>query len=106
MKYHKQEADGLELTWIDALYFGSVTATSIGYGDITAQSDGAKIFLCFYMLISTLWMADCLGNFIDLYVNDVVGEVYSVKLKLLFTFFAVCLCVFLFFNQVYFLFFL
>jgi hypothetical protein len=73
-KFHKPEVERLELTWIDALYFGTVTATSIGYGDITAQSDGGKIFLCFYMLISTILMADSLGDFIDLYVSDIVGE--------------------------------
>jgi len=44
------------------------------YGDITPQTDGGKIFMLFYMLLSTVLVAGILGEFIDLYVCDMVGE--------------------------------
>jgi len=44
------------------------------YGDITAQTDGGKVFMLFYMLVSTVLVAGILGEFIDLYVCDMVGE--------------------------------
>jgi hypothetical protein len=44
------------------------------YGDITPQTDGGKIFMLFYMLVSTVLVAGILGEFIDLYVCDIVGE--------------------------------
>ena len=127
---YADEADELELTWVDAIYFGVrpnavdtvhasegetalssgscgccpsvdlmlcsrfievnltrlsngsfaramprggavwqvVTSTSIGYGDITPVSEGGRIFLCFYMLFSTVLTAGILGEFIDVYV--------------------------------------
>lgn len=33
---------------LDALYFSFITLTTIGYGDLTPQSDSAKIFTMFY----------------------------------------------------------
>ncbi len=35
--------------WIDALYFSVVTLTTIGYGDITPQTDAGKLFTIFYI---------------------------------------------------------
>ena len=34
---------GGKITFLDALYYGSVTVTTTGYGDITAVSDGARL---------------------------------------------------------------
>jgi voltage-gated potassium channel Kch len=39
------------LRWIDGLYFSVVSLTTVGYGDFTPQSDAAKIFIMFYLLI-------------------------------------------------------
>jgi len=79
-KAYGPEADKNPMTWVDAFYFASVTATSIGYGDITPQSSGGKIFLVAYMLVSTVLVGGLLGEFIDLYVNDVVGEGINQKI--------------------------
>ena len=37
--------------FIDALYFSTFTLTTIGYGDITPQTDAGKIFTIFYILL-------------------------------------------------------
>ena len=44
------------------------------YGDITPQTAGGKGFMVVYMLASTVLVAGILGQFIDLYVCDIVGE--------------------------------
>jgi len=67
----KEESD---LTWIDAVYFATVTSTSVGFGDITPQTDWGRGFLIFYMLWSTVVVGGVLGDFIELYIADVVGE--------------------------------
>lgn len=40
-----------EWSWIDSLYFSVVTLSTVGYGDITPQSDEAKLFTIFYIII-------------------------------------------------------
>lgn len=62
------------LTWVDCFYWGAVVSTSIGYGDITPSTYAGKLFLTFYMLLSTVVVGQVLGDFISLYVNDVVTE--------------------------------
>jgi len=47
---------------------------SNSYGDITPATDGARLFLTLYMLASTVVTAGILGDFIDVYVNGVVGN--------------------------------
>ena len=38
------------LSWVDSFYFCTVTLTTVGYGDITPQSNEAKIFIMVYIL--------------------------------------------------------
>ncbi|MDT8412044.1 MAG: potassium channel family protein [Vicingaceae bacterium] len=37
--------------WLDSIYFCVITLTTIGYGDITPNSDAGKIFNMIYVLI-------------------------------------------------------
>lgn len=37
--------------WIDALYFSTITLTTIGYGDFSPQTDLGKGFTIIYILI-------------------------------------------------------
>lgn len=37
--------------WLDSLYFAVVTLTTVGYGDLTPQTDAGKIFTMFYILV-------------------------------------------------------
>ena len=61
-------------TWVDAVYFSTVTATSIGYGDVVPTTHAARVFLTVYMPVATVVVGSALGEVIDVYVNDVVGE--------------------------------
>ena len=36
---------------VDALYFSVVTLTTIGFGDITPETDAGKLFTIFYIII-------------------------------------------------------
>lgn len=38
-------------TWLDACYFSIITLTTIGYGDLSPQTDGGKLFTIFYILV-------------------------------------------------------
>lgn len=35
--------------WIDAFYFSAIAVTTVGFGDLTPTSDGAKVFTVFYV---------------------------------------------------------
>jgi voltage-gated potassium channel Kch len=45
--YHSVE----KLNWIDAFYLTSLTLTTVGYGDITPQTDIGKIFTSIYAFL-------------------------------------------------------
>ncbi len=45
--YHSIE----DLRWIDALYFSTITLTTIGYGDIAPVTDAGKLFTMFYAVL-------------------------------------------------------
>ena len=55
--YHHIE----DMRWIDALYFSTITLTTIGYGDITPQTDAGKLFTVFYVLVGV----SIIGAFIN-----------------------------------------
>ena len=37
-------------SWVDSFYFSAVTVTTVGYGDLTPSTDGAKLFTVFYII--------------------------------------------------------
>ncbi|MFV0493376.1 MAG: potassium channel family protein [Pseudorhodobacter sp.] len=47
MVYHWVEGWG----WIDAVYFSVITISTIGYGDLTPQTNIGKVFTIFYVII-------------------------------------------------------
>lgn len=38
-------------SWIDSVYFSVVTLTTVGYGDLTPQTDGGKLFTIVYIIL-------------------------------------------------------
>lgn len=45
--YHHVE----NLRWLDSFYFSMITLTTIGYGDISPQTDAGKLFTVFYVVV-------------------------------------------------------
>lgn len=45
------------LTLVDAFYFSVITLTTVGYGDITPQTDAGKIFVSIYVLVGITMLA-------------------------------------------------
>jgi len=48
--------------------------TTVGFGDITPQTSRGKCFIAIYIVVTCVWVALVLEKFIDLYVNDFIGE--------------------------------
>ncbi len=40
-----------KLSWVDALYFCTITLTTVGYGDISPQSTIGKLFTVLYVFV-------------------------------------------------------
>ncbi|HRF28624.1 MAG TPA: potassium channel family protein [Candidatus Saccharibacteria bacterium] len=57
-----------KLRLVDALYFSTITLTTVGYGDITPQTDIGKLFTCVYILSGIA----VLGTFANLLVRRAV----------------------------------
>lgn len=55
--YHRVEG----LSWLDSVYFCVITLTTVGYGDITPQTDAGKIFTIFYILFGVAIIASSLS---------------------------------------------
>jgi hypothetical protein len=53
-------------SWVDSLYFCVVAVTTVGFGDLSPTSDGAKIFTVFYILsgvaIISVWLNERLRH--------------------------------------------
>eukprot|EP01039_Chlorochromonas_danica_P008307 gene8307-9158_t len=49
-------------SFIAALYYAVETSTSVGYGDLEVQHELTHLFMCFYMLFSTLLFAFAFNN--------------------------------------------
>jgi len=61
--YHKVEG----WSYLDSTYFLVITATTIGYGDLTPQTDFGKIITIFYSFVGVavvFYLISLIGNFI------------------------------------------
>ncbi len=52
--------------WLDAFYFAVITLTTVGYGDLAPQSDAAKLFTIFYILVGL----GIIGSFVALIADS------------------------------------
>jgi len=48
-------------SWVDSLYFAVVTLTTVGYGDLTPQTDAGKLFTVLYILVGLGILASFIG---------------------------------------------
>lgn len=39
------------LSWLDAIYFCTISLATVGYGDITPTTPAGKIFIMFYVIV-------------------------------------------------------
>ena len=48
-------------SFVDGIYWATITAVTVGYGDVVAKSDGGMIFSCFFMLFGATIMANVIA---------------------------------------------
>lgn len=58
-----------KLSWVDSLYFSTITLTTIGYGDITPQTDAGKLFTVFYVIVGI--------SIVGAFVNAIIRRAYA-----------------------------
>jgi voltage-gated potassium channel Kch len=92
-RYILHNHDGVELynstesykmTFVNAMYFGLVTGTTVGYGDISPSTDSGKIFCIFFLIFAVITTANALSTLGDSLVtttgNDQVMNILDKKL--------------------------
>lgn len=47
-------------SWVDAFYFSAVAVTTVGFGDLSPSTDGAKLFTVLYILLGISIIATAL----------------------------------------------
>jgi voltage-gated potassium channel len=62
------------LRWLDSLYFTVITLTTVGYGDISPQTDGGKMFAIFYIIVGLGIMAALIGVVADIIITTAKEE--------------------------------
>lgn len=51
-----------KMTFVNAIYWGLVTGTTVGYGDISPTTDGTKIFSMFFLVFAVITTANALST--------------------------------------------
>ena len=54
-----------KMTFVNAMYFGLVTGTTVGYGDTSPSTDEGKIFCCFFLIFAVITTANALSTMGD-----------------------------------------
>jgi len=71
-----------ELSWIDSLYFTSMTVATVGFGDLAPTSQTSRLFTIIYALISIPAILFCLGliieGFLKRRIDNIEDEVVKV----------------------------
>ena len=63
-------------SYIDALYWSFVTASTVGYGDLSSSNDKTTIFAIFYIIISVSMLAAGLSN-----IMSIKEDIKKAKIK-------------------------
>ncbi len=76
--YHHVE----NLSWLNSVYFCVVTLTTVGYGDITPQTELGRLFTIFYILIGVGIIASSLSYLLKSSVaKRVTGHMHDEETK-------------------------
>lgn len=57
-------------SYVDALYFSTITLTTVGYGDLVPTKDSTKIFISIYAIFGIGTMLYVLGSVIGKHVEE------------------------------------
>ena len=57
---------GRPLGFGDALYHCMISATTVGFGDVTLYTEGARLFASFHILLSVSWLGASISQFEEL----------------------------------------
>ncbi|HUA13123.1 MAG TPA: potassium channel family protein [Candidatus Sulfotelmatobacter sp.] len=60
----------MHLSWLNAVYFCTVTLTTVGYGDIHPDNDSSKLFTIFYLFVGIA----IIGSFINVLIRHNVAR--------------------------------
>lgn len=77
--YAAAESDDFD--FIDALYMAVITATTVGYGDFSPQSDAGRIFACFWILGAVVCTGKAIGDVADVYAKLTKARMEERRLK-------------------------
>ena len=66
------------MTFVNAIYWGVVSGTTVGYGDISPSNDGTKIFCMFFLVFAVITTANALGTVGDALMEGSDGQVMSI----------------------------
>lgn len=77
------DGDEVVRSWsvVDSLYFSIVTITTTGYGDLLPNTDGAKIFACFYAYFGVGIIAAVMGFLLAIMVEKHAQGKFVDKMK-------------------------
>lgn len=54
---------------IDSLYYCTITTTTIGYGDLSPQGEGTRLFAVFFLPLAVVVLGKVLGGVASLYID-------------------------------------
>ena len=57
-----------DLDWIDSIYFSIIALTTVGFGDITPETDAGKIFTIFYLIMGIAIIAALINTVIKYFI--------------------------------------
>merc|ERR1711865_715436 len=70
-----------DFDFIDALYMAVITATTVGYGDASPQTDAGRIFACFWILGAVVCTGKAIGDVADSYAKLTKAQMEERRLK-------------------------
>ena len=72
-------------SWVESIYFATVTITTVGYGDLVPSHDTTRIFIIFYILTSVSIVLYGLSEVAQYYIGrrEREFEVYVNRLMML-----------------------